>query len=79
MRTKQEVLLNFSDEFIRSEAILNPIVVHGIELLRQGHTDIYKIMEFVMTQFVKKDKEQFDVMKQLVENCGSITFTPEKE
>lgn len=78
-RSKEETLSYFSKEFRDSDAMLNPIVVHTIELLRQGHTNIYKIMEFVMTQFVKKDKEQFDVMKQLVKNYGSITFTPEKE
>lgn len=66
IESKQEVLLNFSDEFIRSELMLNPVVAYAIEILRQGE-DVYKVLEFTMKTFVEKDKQQLEVMKQLIE------------
>lgn len=67
VKSKQEILLNFSDEFKKSEAMLNPIVVYALEVLRQGE-DIYTVLELVMKNFAKKEKEQFDIMKQLIEH-----------
>jgi len=65
IRSKVKVLSNFSHEFIKSDAMINPIVIHSMELLRQGQ-DVYKVMEFMTNAFIKKDKEQFDLIKQLI-------------
>jgi len=69
IKQRQNTLLNFSEDFNKSEILLNPIVLHAITVLQQGE-DVYKVLEMVMTRLAKENKEQFDLMKQLVENCG---------
>lgn len=79
IKSKQEILLNFSDEFIRSEALYNPIVNHSLELLRRGE-DVYKVMEFAMYAFVKQDNERYEIMEKLIENFHQpLMYSAEKE
>lgn len=79
IKSEQEVLLNFSEEFIKGEAQYNLIVNHSLELLRRGE-DIYKVMEFAMHAFVKQDNERYEIMKKLIENFHQpLMYSVEKE
>lgn len=77
--SRQEVLSNFSENFIKNEMATNNIVNYAIQLLSQGE-DVYKVFELAVSAFVKQDKERFEIMKKLVENCGRpLMISPEEK
>ena len=79
IKSRQKVLGNFSDEFVRSNTTQNVVVDYAIELLRRD-SNIYEVLELVMKTFVEKDKEQLELIKQLLEKCHiPLMYLAEKE
>lgn len=58
---------SLSEEFLKSEAVLSPIIYKAVYMINNG-INIYTVFEEVAEAFYKKDKEQFEVIQKLIEN-----------